>query len=50
MNSIVTFFIGLLAGIFLSALALVWDASKDRRQRVWMDENYKIHLVKHRRR
>ena len=41
-----TFLIGLLAGIILSAIALVWDASRDKPQLVWMDENYKIHLVK----
>lgn len=49
MNSIVTFFIGLLVGIFLSALALVREAGKDTRQRFWIDENYKIHLIKKRR-
>lgn len=49
MNSIVTFFIGLLVGIFLSALALVWQASKDTRQRFWIDENYKFHLIKRKR-
>ena len=49
MNNVFTFLIGLLAGIFLSAVALVWDASKDKPQLVWMDENYKIHLIKKRR-
>ena len=43
------FFIGLLAGILLSAIAIAWEVSKDKPQLVWMDENYKIHLVKKKR-
>ena len=50
MNDLFVFAVGVLAGIFLSALALVWDASRDKPQLVWMDENYKIHLIKKRRR
>ena len=49
MSNVVTFLIGLLAGIILSAIALVWDASRDKPQLVWMDENYKRHLIKRRR-
>ena len=49
MSKVAIFLIGLLAGIVLSAVALVWDASKDKPQLVWMDENYKLHLIKKRR-
>lgn len=49
MSSIFTFLLGLLVGIFLSVLALVWDASREKPQLVWMDENYKLHLVKKKR-
>lgn len=42
------FFLGLFVGILLSAVAIVWDSSRQRPTLVWMDENYKIHLVKKR--
>lgn len=42
------FLLGLLVGIILSAIALVWDSSRQKPTLVWMDENYKIHLVKKR--
>ena len=37
--------LGILIGIFLSAVALVWDATKSKRPKVWIDENYQIHLI-----
>ena len=36
----------MLVGILLTALALAWDSGRDKPQLVWMDENYKLHLVK----
>lgn len=42
----IEFLIGFGVGVFFSALAIVWEVSKDKPQLVWMDENYKIHLVK----
>lgn len=41
--------LGILIGIFLSAVALVWDASHDKPKLVWMDQDYKLHLVKRKR-
>lgn len=41
--------LGILIGIFLSAVALVLDATKSKRPKVWIDENYQVHLVKKRR-
>jgi hypothetical protein len=44
----IPFFIGLFLGILLSAIAIAWEVSKDKPTLVWMDENYKLHLVKKR--
>lgn len=45
----IPFFIGLILGILLSAIAIAWEVSKDKPTLVWMDEDYKLHLVKKRR-
>lgn len=41
--------LGILIGIFLSAVALVWDACHNNPKLVWMDQDYKLHLVKRKR-
>ena len=43
------FILGIIIGILLSFVAMVWDASHDKPKLVWMDENYKLHLIKRRR-
>ena len=40
--------IGIIIGIVLSFLAMLWDADRQRPTLVWMDEDYKLHLVKRR--
>lgn len=40
------FLLGLLIGIILSALAIVYEVTKDKRALIWMDENYELHPVK----
>lgn len=41
-----TLLLGIIIGIFLSAIAMAWDACKSRRPKFWIDDNYKLHLIK----
>ena len=42
----IEFLIGLLVGIVITFIAMVWDAMKDKRAKFYFDDNYKIHLTK----
>lgn len=48
MEKIFLFMLGLIIGILLSAVAISIEIGKDKRQLVWMDENYQFHAVKKR--
>lgn len=43
------FFAGLATGILLVFLAMLLDASRNKPTLVWMDKDYKLHLVKKKR-
>ena len=38
--------LGILIGILISFGAMLWDAMHDKPKLVWMDQDYKLHLVK----
>lgn len=45
-GQLISLLLGILIGVLLSAVALVWDACKSKKPRVWIDDDYKIHLIK----
>lgn len=49
MEKIFLFVLGLVIGILLSLIAISIEITKDKRDLIWMDENYELHPVKRRR-
>lgn len=46
MEKMFLFILGLVIGIVLSILAIAIEIGKDKRNLIWMDDNYELHPVK----